>query len=203
MLDIKEAQEYLCEVDSKLASVFYSISEITHVERGVDFPSTVKIIVSQQLSLKAADTIFGRVSSLLDDFTPIDVLGKSELELRSCGLSSAKVRYIRSLAERCVAKPGYLNSISKLSDEEAAKEIQSNPGFGPWSAEIFLLFHLGRPNIFPKGDATLNRAIGIIYGIDVKDQLVLDSITRIWEPYRSLACLALWKWIDEGMPSKT
>ena len=194
------AINYLSASDPRLKSVLKTLPNFEPVARVVNFENTARIVIGQQLSLKAANTIYGRVCDLAPNFTPAVLAKLPSEDLRQCGLSNAKARYVQALAEKCLSNPSYLTDLSKLDDGAVDAEIQSNPGFGPWSAQIFLLFHLRRPNIFPHGDATLNRAIKILYGIDPEDRSALDKTISIWSPHRSVACLALWKWIDEGMP---
>ena len=194
------AIEYLSGADPRLKSVLAVLPDFEPAPPSIDFESTARIVLGQQLSLKAANSIFERVCDLVQDFTPSVLTAIAPEKLRQCGLSNAKVKYIRALADKCLNNPRYLTKIAELDDDAAEAEIQSNPGFGPWSSQIFLLFQLRRLDIFPYGDATLNRAIKTLYRIDPKDRSVLDGIVLNWAPYRSVACLALWCWVDKGMP---
>ncbi len=195
-----KALNYLSASDPRLKSVLDILPNFEPTARDVNFENAARIVIGQQLSLKAANTIYGRVCDLVRDFSPKVLAALPSEDLRRCGLSNAKVRYVKTLAVKCLNNPSYLTDLSRLDDEAVDAEIQSNPGFGPWSAQIFLLFHLRRPDIFPYGDATLNRAIKLLYKIDPRDRMALNKIITLWTPHRSVACLALWKWIDEGMP---
>jgi len=170
-------------------------------DRDLDFESIARIVVNQQLSLKAAETIHSRVVELVENYTPESLVRTPIEKLRACGLSNAKVTYIQKLAKVCLNEPNYLESFLSLDDEMARDKILKNAGFGPWSAQIFLLFHLQRPDVFPTGDATLNKAVSLLYDIPQADKHQIAKRSEIWAPYRSTASLALWKWIDSGQPN--
>lgn len=198
---MKTAIEYLDTADPILGRVFKVIPELKLPDRDMSFESVARIIVNQQLSLKAAETIHGRVVDLVKSYTPENLVRTPIEKLRACGLSNAKAAYIQKFATVCLNEPNYLESFLKLDDEMARDKILKNAGFGPWSAQIFLLFHLRRPDVFPTGDATLNKAISLLYDIPQSAKQQIASLSEVWAPYRSTASLALWKWIDSDQPN--
>jgi DNA-3-methyladenine glycosylase II len=166
-------------------------------ERPADaYGALLRAIVGQQLSTKAARTIFGRVVDLFDGTTPSpeQLLEASEEDLRACGLSGRKVEYIRDLAAHVLAGELELDRLGELADEAVVEEIVAVRGLGQWTAEMFLLFHLKRPDVLSGGDLGIRKAVQIEYGLAEMPapQKVLE-IGEPWRPHRSLASLYLWE----------
>jgi DNA-3-methyladenine glycosylase II len=166
---------------------------------GDAYGSLVRTIVGQQLSTKAARTIYERLVALLGDGppTPEEILAAEEDDLRAVGLSRQKVRYLRDLARHVLGGELELDRLDELSDEEVAREITAVKGLGQWSADMFLMFHLGRPDVLPVGDLGIRRAVERAYGLPgLPDEDALRSIAGPWRPHRTLACLYLWESLD-------
>ena len=161
------------------------------------YGTLVRSIVGQQLSTRAATSIYNR---LLERFgghapTPEEVLADDPDELRiAAGLSHAKLRYLRSLAEHVLDGSLDLDGLTRLPDEEVIAALVAVKGIGPWSAQIFLMFHLRRPDVLPVGDLGIRRAVKIRY--DLAELPAPDELTKIaqpWRPHRTLACFYLWR----------
>ncbi|HEY8083816.1 MAG TPA: DNA-3-methyladenine glycosylase [Solirubrobacterales bacterium] len=166
-------------------------------ERPADaYGALLRAIVGQQLSTKAARTIYGRVIDLFGGQTPTpeQLLAASEKDLRDAGLSGRKVEYIRDLAAHVIGGELELDRFGELSDEEVIEEIVAVRGLGQWTAEMFLLFHLERPDILSGGDLGIRKAVQIEYGLEEMPtpERVLE-IGEPWRPNRSLASLYLWE----------
>ncbi len=166
-------------------------------ERPADaYGALLRAIVGQQLSTKAARTIYLRVLDLFDGRTPgpEQLLETSETDLRGAGLSGRKVEYIRDLASHVLSGELELDRLDELSDEEAIEEIVAVRGLGQWTAEMFLLFHLERPDVLSGGDLGIRKAVQIEYRLDEMPapERVLE-IGEPWRPNRSLASLYLWE----------
>jgi DNA-3-methyladenine glycosylase II len=169
--------------------------------RPVDhYGALVRSIVGQQLSTKAARAIFGR---LVDRFggrtpTPAEVLADDPDELRvAAGLSHAKVTYLRSLAEHVLDGSLDLERLDGLPDDEVIADLVAVKGIGAWSAHMFLMFHLGRPDVLAVGDLGIRSAMMIRYGLPVRPAPAeMERIAEPWRPYRTLACLFLWRSLD-------
>lgn len=159
------------------------------------FRSLVKIIISQQLSSAAAKTIFDRLDTLLHStgIKPDVILNLSEGDYKRIGISGRKSEYISALALELDRKPEYLENLKAMNDRDAINAITEIKGIGEWTANIFLLFDCGREDIFPAGDSSLIKALRVLYHISSSD---VESFVSKWSPYRSLACLYLWKWVD-------
>jgi DNA-3-methyladenine glycosylase II len=156
----------------------------------------VSAVVGQQLSAKAAATIRARLTEPYGDRmpTPAELLEADEKDLRAAGLSGRKVEYVRDLARHVAEGELDLDALATMSDEEAISEITAVRGFGRWSAEMFLIFHLGRPDVLPVGDLGIRRAVERVYGLnELPDPDELEQIAEPWRPQRTLACLYLWE----------
>lgn len=158
----------------------------------------VSAIVSQQLSVKAADTIYKRFLNIYDGSFPLPGLlaAADEETLRGVGISFAKGRYIKGVAQAVVDGQLDLESVVNATDEEAVEQLVSLKGVGRWTAEMILIFSLYRPDIFSMGDLGLRTAISGLYGVDRDDMGAIEKITLVWKPYRSYASRLLWQSLD-------
>jgi DNA-3-methyladenine glycosylase II len=200
-----KAREELAAADPAMGALIERIGEIdlkTRLRRRSEekppdaYGALLRAIVGQQLSTKAARTIYLRVCDLFGGATPSpkQLLEASEEDLRGCGLSGRKVEYVRDLAVHVLDGELALDRLGDLSDEEAIEEIVAVRGLGQWTAEMFLLFHLERPDVLSGGDLGIRKAIQIAYGLKEMPtpQRVLE-IGEPWRPHRSLASLYLWE----------
>ncbi len=160
------------------------------------YGALLRAIVGQQLSTKAARTIYLRVIDIFGGQTPSpeQLLGVSETELRGAGLSGRKAEYLQDLARHVISGELELERLNELSDEEAIAEIVAVRGLGLWTAEMFLLFHLKRPDVLSGGDLGIRKAIQIEYGLEeMPTPTRVEEIGEPWRPHRSLASLYLWE----------
>jgi len=163
------------------------------------YGALLRSIVGQQLSTKAARTIYGRLAGLFGDRapTPEELLAVDAQQLRAVGLSRAKASYLRSLAEHVVAGELELDRLTELEDEEVAAQLTAVKGLGPWTADMFLIFHLRRPDVLPVGDLGIRRGAQLAYAMEeLPSAAQLRELAEPWRPYRSLACLYLWRSLD-------
>jgi len=166
---------------------------------GDAYGALLRSIVGQQLSTKAARTIYGRMLELFDGHapTPVQLLAADPDKIRAAGLSHPKINYLRDLAQHVLDGELELERLDELPDEEVIEQLTAVKGIGDWSAHMFLMFHLGRPDVLPVGDQGIRRAVQIEYGLrTLPDAKRLDKIARPWRPYRTLACLYLWSSLD-------
>ena len=166
------------------------------------YAQLTKEIIAQQLATKAARAITERFVLLLDnEVTPEKVLGLSDETLRAVGLSRAKVRYIKDLAAKTQSGQVQFEQLPSLPDEEVIEHLIQVKGIGRWTAEMFLIFTLGREDVFSLGDLGLKRALQKQYLLeDSPDfQKQVEVISQPWRPYRSYACLALWRSLDTAI----
>ncbi|HWW67067.1 MAG TPA: DNA-3-methyladenine glycosylase [Solirubrobacterales bacterium] len=200
-----KARRELSAADPAMAALIERIGKIdleTRLQRRSEerpadaYGALLRAIVGQQLSTKAARTIYLRVLDLFDGGTPApeQLLEASEQDLRGAGLSGRKVEYIRDLASHVLSGELELDRLDELSDEEATEEIVAVRGLGRWTAEMFLLFHLKRPDVLSGGDLGIRKAVQIEYRLDEMPtpERVIE-IGEPWRPHRSLASLYLWE----------
>ncbi|MHB8492874.1 MAG: DNA-3-methyladenine glycosylase family protein, partial [Solirubrobacteraceae bacterium] len=202
-LDIDAALAHLAATDPVMAALMMQHRPDSTAWETDLFRSLVSSIVSQQLSSKAADSIMRRVVATVapdGEITPEALLAKTHEELRAAGLSNAKARYLRSLAELVSSGELRLEALRALDDAAVIEQLTKVKGIGRWTAEMFLVFSLGRPDVFSAGDLGIRNAIRRHYGIDspTLDELVL--IAEPWRPYRSTALLLLWRSSDNAPP---
>jgi DNA-3-methyladenine glycosylase II len=201
----KRARSTLAAADPTMAALIERVGPIdiaTRLKRRSEerpndaYGALLRAIVGQQLSTKAARTIYLRVVDVFDGATPSpeQLLAAKEADLRGAGLSGRKVEYIRDLASHVLSGELELERLNELSDEEAIEEIVAVRGLGQWTAEMFLIFHLERPDVLSGGDLGIRKAVQIEYGLEEMPtpERVLE-IGEAWRPHRSLASLYLWE----------
>jgi len=194
------AEQHLCAVDSRLAALIEKTGpqRFSPSNARSHFDAIARSIVYQQLSIKAAATIYSRYLSLLKDNPgPKQVLTVPDDAFRTIGLSASKVRYLKALATTVTSGGFELERIAERSDEEIIQELIKLPGIGVWTAQMFLMFQLHRPDILPINDLGIRRGLQLAYGL--RKPAAPGYIARVgkkWAPYRSIASLYLWAAID-------
>ncbi len=202
--DLKAVVDHLREADPVLRTVIDELGpDGLHDRAGRPadhYGALVRSIVGQQLSTKAALSIFNRLTDRFGGRTPTpeEVLADDPEELRAAaGLSRAKVSFLRSLAEHVLDGSLELERLNELPDEEVIAELVAVRGLGLWSAHMFLMFHLRRPDVLPVGDLGIRRAVKELYGLDeLPSPVVIERIAEPWRPYRTIACRFLWRSLD-------
>lgn len=183
---------------SKLIDLFGPIHYMAKYKEGKEyfFENLITSIIGQQLSLKAAETIKNRVFNYLNyKVVPISFINAEIDELRKCGMSNSKINYVKSLSIALNNGDLILEKIANLSDKEVIKELTKVKGIGEWTAEMFLIFSLRRPDVFSFSDVGLANAIKKLYGEDLGKEEIYN-ITNNWKPFRSYASMYLWKSLD-------
>jgi len=164
-------------------------------KRPQGFPSLLKIMVEQQLSRASADAIWGRLTALVPDLTPRMVLNTPEDSLRRVGLSRPKVRYARTIADAVESGSLPLDRLPRLPDDRVMESLCAVTGIGRWTAEIYMLFCLGRPNVWPAGDVAVQAALQMLHNLESRpDARQMDAIAQAWHPLRGIAALILWQY---------
>ena len=175
--------------------------DLTRERPGDAYGALLRSIVGQQLSTKAARTIYGRMTELFDGHapTPRQLLAVDPELIRAAGLSYSKISYLRDLAAHVEEGSLELERLPELSDEEVTAQLTAIKGLGQWTADMFMMFHLGRPDILPVGDLGIRRAAQVEYRMrKLPDAKRLEKVARPWRPYRTLACLFLWSSLDNA-----
>jgi DNA-3-methyladenine glycosylase II len=197
-LPMRQAINYLKKCDPVLRAIIERIGPCRMEFGPPEFHSLAEAIVYQQLNGKAAVTIFKRFAALAGEpLTPAGILKLTNEQMRSAGLSKQKSSYLRDMAERAVAGQLDFSKLHEMSDEEVIKHLTQVKGVGVWTAQMFLMFTLKRPNVLPTGDFGVQMAIKKHYNKrKVPKPAQMEKLAKAWEPYRSIACWYLWKSMD-------
>jgi DNA-3-methyladenine glycosylase II len=200
--DYTIARRHLMKADPKLGLIIKRVGPCTlHAFAPSDpFETLCMSIASQQLSTKAAATIFGRFCDLFPKRkpTPAGVMTLTDEEIRVVGFSRPKVAYLKDLASHVLDGRLDLKGLKKHPDDEVMKQLVAVKGIGRWTAEIFLMFRLGRPDILPADDLGLMNAAHRVYGLRKRpDAKQLRRMGEAWSPYRSVAAWYLWQSLNE------
>lgn len=196
--NILRAERHLSAVDRTMKKLVAQHGHCPLAEREFQpFHMLANSIISQQLSTRAAATIKQRVGEIAGvPFQIPKILAASPEQLRGAGLSQAKARYIRALAERVAEGQLVFDEIVALEDEAVIEKLVEAPGIGRWTAEMFLLFGLKRMDVLALGDAGLQRAARNLYGAKRKSATLLPRVAEAWRPYRSIASWYLWRSLE-------
>jgi DNA-3-methyladenine glycosylase II len=200
--ELSLAIEHLRAADPVLRALIDQIGADSLGDRRAGRPhehygALVRTIVGQQLSTRAARAIYERLTERFGGRapTPEEILADDPDQLRTAvGLSHAKVRYLRSLAEHVLDGSLDLTTLDRLPDEEVTAALTAISGIGPWSADMFLMFHLQRPDVLPVGDLGIRKAFQTVYGLPgLPAAPEMEQIAQPWRPHRTVACLFLWR----------
>lgn len=186
-----EAKRYLSQADGVMAEVIASYPGEVLTHRGCAFATLCRSIIGQQISVKAADAITTRVEALVEPYEPMAMLNVNEEALRACGLSRQKVTYLRSIAETILEKPLDQGYFEGKTDAEVEKELVQIKGVGRWTAEMYMIFYLQRPDVWPVADIGLQKAIKLHY-----EREDYHGLGERFAPWRTVACWYLWRSLD-------
>jgi len=199
-----QARRHLARSDPTLAAIMRRHPRVAITSRGDAFHTLVRSIVGQQISVKAADAIWGRLHGTCVQMTPDALLRRRAATLRRCGLSDRKVEYLRDLARHFASGRVEPARLAAMPDEEVITCLTDIRGIGRWTAEMFLIFNLMRPDVLPLDDLGLLKAVSRHYfdGDPVEELLARAGRARVstlgqrWAPYRSVATWYLWRSLD-------
>lgn len=198
--DYVKARRLLLRRDPVLAALIRKHGEcgLARAQRSDHFSALVRAITGQQLSTKAAATIFGRLALLMPNgVTPEMLSTLTDEQLRSVGMSRQKIAYFRDLCDKAISGVVPLDALDGLSDEEVIAALTTVKGIGRWSAEMFLMFRLHRPDVLPVDDLGIVNAIKNVYRLRKRPNAErIRKIGAAWQPYRSVACWYLWRSLD-------
>ena len=191
------AKRSLARRDPVMGKIMREHPKVFLAKRGEPFMTLARAIVGQQISVKAAQSVWDRVVACAGAVTPEGVLLKRPSELRACGLSDRKTEYIVDLARRFAEGLVHPYRWDEMSDEEVIADLVQVRGIGRWTAEMFLIFNLLRPDIFPLDDLGLQKGIRVCYFKGRKVSLArMRKLGESWRPWRSVATWYLWRSLD-------
>jgi len=200
--EFERARRLLMRRDTRLRPLIRRVGRCgMSASRGHEpFAGLVRVIMSQQLSGKAADTIFGRVQAVVggrEHLTPANLRAADANALRAAGVSRPKISYLYDLAERVQDGRLDLHALDGHPDEEVIAQITAVKGLGRWSAEMFLMFRLNRPDILPVGDLGIVKGFQKLFGMKRRPSpRTMERLAESWRPYRSVASWYLWRILE-------
>lgn len=200
--DIAAGLAYLAKADRRLAPVIREAGALTPRRRAPGFAGIARVIVGQQVSIASAEAIWERCVAAFPKMTAKAVLSAREPRFRKAGLSGPKIRALRAIAAAC--RDGLdLESLAAMPAEEAHAALTAVKGIGPWTADIYLLFCLGHPDVFPVGDLALRIAVAEAFGLT--PPVAIDELTALaagWSPWRSVAATVFWGYYSARRKAK-
>ncbi len=194
-----EAIQHLCKRDKRLAKVISTIGEISYCPHDDPFNFLVHEIIEQMLSVKAGQVIYSRVLSLCGKITPEAILQQDASALRATGMSNAKVEYVRILAEAVLQKALCFDELASMDDEAVIKTLTRLRGIGTWTAKMYLIFVLNRPDILPFEDGAFLQSYRWLYKTDDVSPSSIRARCKKWRPYSSFAARYLYEVLDLGL----
>ena len=191
------AKRALARKDPVMAAIIKRHPKVFITRRGEAFMTLARAICGQQISVKAAQSVWNRVCECVGEITPQNVLSRKRPQLRACGLSDRKTEYIADLAQHFADGKIHARSWPRMSDEELIAELTDVRGIGRWTAEMFLIFNLLRPDVFPLDDLGLQKGICVNYFKGRRVSLArMRKLGESWRPWRSVATWYLWRSLD-------
>lgn len=192
-----KAKRSLAQRDPVMAAIMRRHPRVHLVPRGAPFHTLARAIVGQQISVAAAQSVWNRFSGLVVDVNPESILRQKAARLRACGLSERKCEYISDLARRFADGQVHEHRWPQMSDEEVIEDLTQVRGIGRWTAEMFLIFNLLRPDVFPLGDLGLQKGLRLAYHGGRKISLrTMATRGETLRPWRSVATWYLWRSLD-------
>ncbi len=196
---IVKATRHLSAADPVMRRLIRKVGPCRLVLEKNRFGMLVRSIIGQQISTKAARSIHLHLKDLIGpgNMTPESILGKSRPQLRRIGISARKAGYLHDLAGKCCDGTLNLSQIGRFGDDDIISKLQTVRGVGVWTAQMFLMFSLGRPDVFPLGDLGILKAIHNLYGLKkLPDRNQAQEIADRWKPYSTIACWYCWRSLD-------
>ncbi|HEY7395708.1 MAG TPA: DNA-3-methyladenine glycosylase [Gemmatimonadaceae bacterium] len=203
MANHRRSVNHLKRVDPKLARVIEAVGACRLQLRteGTHFQALARAIVFQQLSGKAAGTIFARLNALYptDGIAPNAVLATADEELRSVGMSRQKIAYLKDLSAKVLSGALPLDAVESMDDDDLIAHLVQVKGIGRWTAQMFLMFRIGRPDVLPELDLGIQNAIRRVYRMRKRPTpQQVKKIGARWSPHSSVACWYLWRSLENG-----
>jgi DNA-3-methyladenine glycosylase II len=195
---LRKAIHHLKKADPVIAAIITRVGPFKMQKRPATFWALARAIVFQQLNGKAATTIWNRLEEACGgEATPKSILKLSEQQMRACGLSKQKLSYVRDLAQRTLSREIDFERIDQWTDEEIIEHLTRVKGIGEWTAHMFLMFALQRPNVLPTGDYGIRAAMMKAYRMrKMPNPKRMQQVAKCWHPYCSVACWYLWRSLD-------
>lgn len=191
-------REHLCQADPVLGSHIQRIGELCRPMKDDLFPALCSSIVSQLISKKSAATVYARLSDLCGgSITPGALAGLTPQQIQKCGMSMRKAENLSRIAHSVLSGETDLEHLNQLSDPEIVRVLSALPGVGEWTAQMLMIFAMGRPDVISYKDLGIRRGMMAVYGLESLSKKQFDEISRAYHPYSSAASIYLWHISDE------
>ncbi len=191
--DIETGLKELAQLDPRLARIIEVSGEIPLRRRPPGFEGLARIVISQQVSVASAEAIWGRLAARVDPFEPARLLATPEAEVKGAGLSAPKLKTLLAVSRAVVEGHIDLEAVADMPPAEAHLAMTALHGIGPWTADIFLLFCAGHPDIWPGGDLALQAAVMEAFMLETRPaEKPCRAIAELWQPWRSVAARLFW-----------
>lgn len=193
-MTVKDAIMFL-QKDPDLATIMNNVGEYKLKRKNQHFSVLVESIISQQIATNAAEAIFNRFKKLYPKFpTASEILSTRKSKLRAVGLSGMKIEYLKDLARHIEEGKLNMKTFSKMKDEEVIAQLTQVKGIGRWTAEMFLIFSLGRQDVFPVDDLGLRKGVQMLFSLpEIPKPKEVEKLGEKWKPYRTIVTWYLWK----------
>ena len=193
----ESAKRLLRTRDSVLRSIIDNTDDLKYLQKTcTPFQTIANAIIGQQISIAAADSITKRLKKACGTINKDNILKSAPAKLKKAGLSNQKVKYLKGFADHIDKNKYYFRTLEIMSDDKVAETLCKLYGVGAWTAEMYLIFQLLRPNILPLGDIGLINSINRVYNIKDHSIKKIIKISKHWEPYRTVAVWYMWRVID-------
>lgn len=189
----QKEMEHLCRRDKRLGKAIERLGPLECEVSPDLFPTLINSIVAQQISGKAAETVWGRVKERFIEITPKRLAEVQVEEIQACGMSMRKATYVKGIAEACANGELDLDGLKSLPDQEVVAKLSALRGIGAWTAEMILIFSLQRPDVVSWNDLAIRRGMMTLYGLDQLTRERFDQHRKRYSPYGSVASLYLWE----------
>jgi len=188
----QEAIDHLKSQDKKLGQ---AIERLGHIHRQINpnpFEALISSVIAQQISIKGAETVYHRLSSLALDITPTNIGKLSLEEIQGCGMTFRKAGYIKGISEAALSGQVDFNDLQHLSDQEVIETLMPLKGIGLWTIEMLLIHALIRPDVVSYGDLAIRKGMMHLYGLETLSKATFDDYRKAYSPYGTVASLYLW-----------
>ena len=192
-----QAKRFLVKSDILLKKIIQSTDKKQYLTiNSTPFQTLANAIIGQQVSVAAASSMLKKLKTEINGISPVKIRGTSECNLKNAGLSRQKIEYLRLLSEQFIRQPSYFSGLKHLDDQQVIDKLIRLKGIGEWTAQMYLIFQLNRPNVMPMADIGFINSAKKLYKINEPVNLNLLEIARNWGNYKTVAVWYIWRIID-------
>jgi len=192
-----QAKRFLVKSDSFLKKIIQSTDKKQYLTiNSTPFQTLANAIIGQQVSVAAASSMLKKLKTEINGISPVKIRGASECNLKNAGLSRQKIEYLRLLSEQFIRQPNYFSGLKRLDDQQVIDKLIKLKGIGEWTAQMYLIFQLNRPDVMPMADIGFINSAKKLYKINEPVNMNLIEVARNWGNYKTVAVWYIWRIID-------